>query len=204
MSGREAGRIFRGPTSRAIALAVRRVIGQHTAPATAVASCPKCTGPLRFSTNTMTGRTHEHCDRCGHSAPVVRRLGEALLELQVPLVENPRACARCGAQLPNGKMGTRRPRFCRDRRACLRASEGRTVTPAPAKLDDRLVLEKLSRSQAEARRLQDVAAEFSDFTTEQVRRVLVRLVHRGQARTTMPPLPRPQGGRPPLRYWRAA
>lgn len=204
MSGRAAARIFRGPSSRAIAHAVQEAIARQAAPAQAVAACSQCGGPLTFDRAPLSGHTVERCGQCGRSAPVVRVAAEALGELDILLGEHPRRCARCGVELPAGKVGTRRARYCRDRVACIKASEGRTETPALPKLADAVVLEKLPTQRAAARRLQDVAAEFEDFSTEQVRRVLVRLVHRGQVRTTVTPQPRPQGGRAPRRYWRAA
>lgn len=204
MSGREAGHVFRGPTSRAIAAAVRAAIARHEQPAQAVASCPDCSGPLTFAREPLSGQTLERCAQCGRSTPVVRIAAAALEDTALAVSPQVRRCARCGAELPNGKPRGRRPRYCRDRAACLRASQGRAETPAPPKLAADAVLEKLPTKRAAARRLRDVAAEFDEFTTEQVRRVLVRLVHRGQARTTVHPTPRPQGGRAPLRYWRAA
>ncbi len=204
MSGRDAARVFNGATSRAIAHAVRAAIARHGTPAQAMATCPDCSGPLTFSREPLTGHTLERCAECGRSVPVVRLPAAVLEEHPIPMAPNARQCERCGAELPEGKVGMRRARFCRARRACIKASQGRALTPAAPALTDDMVLEKLPPHHQEARRLRDVAAELTEFSTEQVRRKLVRLVHRGRVRTTVHPHRRVQGGRNPLRYWRAA
>lgn len=230
MTGRQATQVLNGPSSRGVRQALASVLAGarlpapppvETTPASQFAACPQCGSALRFPTEQATGRLFEHCDHCGFHRVMPRQTAAAVQaqerarfaalvadEARDPLARDPvtvRHCARCGAALPPKRVGVRGPRFCKDRKRCLRAAEGKRPRPiAPAVALPALcarVAHALPGARLGALTVPELERRLS-LTTAQVRRALVTLEREDRARSAwLDERKGRTGGRPPKGYW---